>query len=401
MNLLRQTHNLQANEQLLYFTSSSLWADNRHLVFLSDRNGHPNIYLRNMATGEEMALSENHEGFLKSYVYFDGNPYQGLGKASVSLDPVSGAVYYLQGRQVCRVDGSGKIRVLAELPYEQMTAFTHVSADGKRLCVPTTDARALDGDNRLPGRPEYNIDARVQEESLCSYLWVFDTETGTVLLREPVARSWITHVQFSPVDPDLILYNHEWPGDCGIRRMWLFDARGIGEARHLRLRMEGQGRSRADWTCHEMWERDGQAIIYHGQYANGRSYLGRVRPDGSDVREVLVPEGWNAYGHFTVGEPGVLVTDGCFQEPEDAAERNGQWISRVEVDWENGTSRWIPLCRHGSSWDSQDSHPHPIFDHAGERIYFTSDREGKRAIYSTVGRPIILDGKGEQHGFYL
>lgn len=382
MNLLRQTHHPQANEQMLYFTSSSLWADDRHLVFLSDRTGHPNIFLRDQISGEETALSHNTEGYLKSYVYFDGNPYQGLGKASVSLDPLSGVVYYLQGRLVCRAAPSGEVQVLAELPLGQMTAFTHISANGKRLCVPTTDAYALDGDEKLASRPTYNIDERVQAENLTSTLWVFDTDTGEVLVREPVQRGWITHVQFSPADPDLILYNHEWPGDCGIRRMWLFDARREAAERHLRLRTEGQGRSRADWTCHEMWELDGQAIIYHGSYANGRSYLGRVTPDGSNRREVLLPEGWEAYGHFTVGSPGVLVTDGYYQEPEDADQHNGQWISQVDVDWEQGTTRWTPLCRHGSSWDSQDSHPHPIFDHAGRNVYFTSDFEGKRAVYS-------------------
>ena len=39
------------------------------------------------------------------------------------------------------------------------------------------------------------------------------------------------------------------------------------------------------------------------------------------------------------------------------------------------------LARNDSSWDSQDSHPHPIYDHAGKFIYFTSNRSGRRAIY--------------------
>jgi len=84
----------------------------------------------------------------------------------------------------------------------------------------------------------------------------------------------------------LILYNHEWCGDPGIRRMWLWDGH-----RHLRLRPEGDGRSRKDWTCHEMWERDGSAIIYHGGFANGQSYIGRVKPDGSGLVEIGLPKG--------------------------------------------------------------------------------------------------------------
>src|SRR5690606_15347999 len=105
---------------------------------------------------------------------------------------------------------AGNQRIVAEYPDGQMTAFTHVSADGQRLCVPTVDARALEGDERIDGRPAWNIDQRVREENLSSWLRVYDTRTGAVLLEERVPQAWITHVQFSPVDPEVILYNHEW-----------------------------------------------------------------------------------------------------------------------------------------------------------------------------------------------
>jgi hypothetical protein len=365
----------QSNDQLLYFTSTSLLSDDQHLVFLSDRTGCPNIFIRDLAAGTERQLTRNTEGFLKSYVYFDGVPYRGLGRASVSVDPQRGMIYYLQGRQVCVVDTNGTSRVLAELPADQMTAFTHVSGDGKRLCVPTTDARALDGDKLLTGKPKYNIDERVQQENLSSYLRVYDTSSGKELLCERVPKAWITHVQFSPRDPNLILYNHEWPGDCGIRRMWLWDGQ-----RHIRLRNEGDGRKREDWTCHEMWERDGSAIIYHGGYAKGPSYLGRVNPDGSGIVEIALPKEWNRYGHFTVGRPGWLVSDGCYTQAGDP-KGQGAWISALNVDWATRQYKWQPLCLHGSSWKSQDVHPHPIFNHAANAALFTSDKDGKRAVY--------------------
>ena len=43
-----------------------------------------------------------------------------------------------------------------------MTAFTHVSDDGKRLCVPMTDGRCLDFDPETEGsgvdkRPIYDL----------------------------------------------------------------------------------------------------------------------------------------------------------------------------------------------------------------------------------------------------
>ena len=363
------------NNQLLYFTSSSLTADDQHLVFISDRTGSPNLFTRDLTTGKERQLTINTEGVLKSYFYFDGHPYRGFGKGSVSLDAKNGIVYFIQGREIRSVTLRGRQRMLAELPTNQMTAFTHVSSDGTRLCVPTTDARALDGDKILKGKPDYDIDERVRREHLVSYLRVYDTASGTQIACEPVTNAWITHVQFSPTDNRLLLYNHEYCFESGINRMWLWNGK-----KHIGLRTEGDGRSRNDWTCHEMWERDGSAIIYHGSYTNGHSYIGRVRPDGAGSVEIALPASWNRYGHFTVGKPGELVTDGCYVEPGDPKRFGGNWISLVRVDWAAGKCGWMPLCSHGSSWTSQDSHPHPIFNHTAEAVYFTSDAHGKRIV---------------------
>src|SRR5262249_21188662 len=143
------------------------------------------------------------------------------------------------------VDMRGRERTLTELPEDQMTAFAHVSEDGSRLCVPTTDARALEGaadrpsdDEDVPSYyetrdPPYDIDERVQVEGLSSYIRVYDAATGEEMETVPVPRAWIPHVQFCPTDPSLILYNHEYCADPGIRRLWLWDG-----ARHRMLRDE-------------------------------------------------------------------------------------------------------------------------------------------------------------------
>lgn len=409
MEAIRVTDSFDSNDQLLYFTSSSLTSDDKTLIFLSDRTGNPNIFGRNLVTGEEKQLTDNKDGTLKSYVYFCGNEYKGLGKASVSVDSKNGKIYYLQGMNICCTDLFGNIRVLNRLPGDQVTAFTHISEDGKRLCVPTTDARALDTEvlandssgNELEQKlkdspsceldqkekeeiihykPDYDIDERVIKENLSSYLRVYDTETGSEILCEKVQRAWITHVQFSPNDSKLILYNHEWPSDCGIRRMWLWN----GE-KHIRLREENANRSKDDWTCHEMWQANGDNIIYHGKYKNGIAYIGKVGIDGKDNIEISLPEEYQRYGHFTAGNLNEdwLVCDGYYHPSGEVVNENwgGEWISVQKVDWHNKEITWIPLCKHYSFWNSQDSHPHPIFNHGDTSIYYTSNKDGKRAVY--------------------
>lgn len=376
MNPERISSKREANEQLLYFTSSSLVDNDRGLIFLSDRTGSPNLFRRDLISGEEVQLSHNALGHLKSYVYFDGSPYRGIGKASICLHSASGTVYFIDGREIYASDGNKEPRLLARYPEGQMTAFTHVSADGRWLCVPTVDARALEGPLRPDGMPQHNVDQRVRQEGLSSFLRVFCTHTGREVLTERVEGCWITHVQFSPLRSDWILYNHEWPSDCGVRRMWLFDGK-----QHHRLRGEGPGRAREDWVCHEMWERDGRGIIYHGKFAAGDAFIGRIEPHGGDPVEIPLPTGCDRYGHFTVGASGVLVCDGYYEEPGDLPTWGGDWISRLDVDWGERRIGWKPLCRSRSSWKSQDEHPHPIIDHRMRYVYFTSDRDGRRAIY--------------------
>lgn len=399
--------------QLLYFTCSSLAEGDRQVVMISDRTGSPNVIVRDMETGEERILTQNTKGILKSYVYFDGTFNQGLGKASVSLDWERKKVYYIQDDRICSVDFAGTARELNRVPDGRMTAFTHVSADGRLLCVPMTDGRCLDYDPDTEGsgldkRPIYDIDGRVQEENLNSYLCVYDTETGALVYEKTVPKCWITHVQFNPRNPEQIMYNHEWPSfSCGIRRIWLYD-HGTDQLRAIRTEgtdtggnPRGYARRKEDWVCHEMWSDDGKTIIYHGGYADGPAMVGKYDMESGRYWEIALPDDYNAYGHFTMDHQGNLVCDGYFKYPwevkkvrenstdngPDPHKKDAEYICKVIPDWEKGELRWIPLCKHESDWLGQDAHPHPIYSHSGDRIFFNS-RMGKTVnVYCVSSEP--------------
>ena len=396
--------------QLLYFTCSSLSSDDRRLYVISDRDGHPNVYVRDLETGEERRLTDNQAGELKSYVYFAGTQDRGLGKASVCLDSARDLIYYIQDDRICKVGLDARPQVLARVPDGRMTAFTHVSSDGRLLCVPMTDGRILEYDPETEGsgldkRPIYNIDGRVQDEGLSSYLCVYDTQTGALMYEKRVPLCWITHVQFNPADSEIIMYNHEWPvRDCGIRRIWLYDHR---QDTLRRVRTEGAdtlgnpggyARRADDWVCHEMWSDDGGIIIYHGGYAGGPAMVGKYELASGKYWEIALPQDYKAYGHFTMDHRMNLCCDGYFRFPEDVRivrenstdngpdphKKDGEYISRVLPHWEEGRLEWIPLCKHCSDWLGQDAHPHPIYSHRGDAIYFNS-RSGRYVKVYRVG----------------
>ncbi len=369
-----------ANEQLIYFTSSSLSSDDSTLFFISDSGGEYNIWCKNLQTGESKKLSDNKNGVLKSYVYFRGNNYKGIGKASISINSDLKKVYYIQDRDIVETDTNANIRVISTLPLGQMTAFTHISSDGKFLCVPTTDARALEDEDNLPltyngeGKLNFDIDKRVHEENLNSYIRVFNVENGEEVLCEQVNKAWITHVQFSPTDSSKILYNHEWPYySCGSRRMWLYD-----NGEHICIRPDSDKHSKDDWACHEMWTPDGKEVIYHGGYKNGPFFVGKMK-ENMELAEISLDKDYTGYGHFTMGnkDKNLLVTDGYYTDKGD----NGHNIISVVIsDFDKLTLEFKPLCAHNSDWASQDSHPHPIFSHDDKYVYFTSAINGKLKI---------------------
>ena len=82
--------------QLLYFTSTSLTSDGKAIVFIGDDGESHNLYAFDCATGAIRKLTSCRGGYLRSYVYFDGRPYEGFGKASVSLDADNGLAYFIE-----------------------------------------------------------------------------------------------------------------------------------------------------------------------------------------------------------------------------------------------------------------------------------------------------------------
>jgi hypothetical protein len=405
------------NAQHLYFTGATLTADDRHLVFIGDRDrpargpydpdAAVNVFVLDRHDASVRRISANADGVRRSYVYFGGHPGQGLAPGSVALHAPSGTVYYLHGDSIMRASAiDGSVQPIAGIDGGYVTGYGAVSADGSRYALPGIAAGAFQN--------LHAIDRGIRQARLASHVWVFDTATGRLVEDLEVPVGWVTHVQFDPADRETLLLNHEWADDAGEHRLWLRDAAGLRPLRRAEATPDAIPVGPRDYVDHEIWFRDGAFVSYHGTYAPGdhalagRSFIGRLEVATGRIQEVPFPPGFTRYGHFGVGPGGRLVTDGYAEHGpggpgEMAAARSwpgrfdgadapaeddgGTWISQVEVDWDRGEIEWIPVGRHGSSWWSQDAHPHPTFDHGGGEILYTSDRDGFRAIYAVKAWP--------------
>ena len=384
----------QANEQLLYFTTASLTSDDRVLAVLTDRfaGGGTNLAHVDRLTGDIEPLTGISGRGLACYPCFDCED-RGLNKSSPSLHPGIGDLYFVEGqgggrsRVGCVNVHTGQGRMLAELPPGVSCAYTHISADNRRLLLPLTDEKVVAFARTRTRNDE--ISQFFRREALVTTLFEIDTVTGSgrVLWEEP---DWVTHVQYHPTDFDCILFNHEWTWPLGLQRMWLRESPARGPRRLRDVgRLAGRRYTTAhDGVSHEVWMADGTSIIYHGETGVGRGFVGRLVCGRDSMVEVELPaELCASYGHFMPSPSGrAVATDSLALVP--GQDRSSQQISLLDVDWDACTMTVRHLGENGSSWRTQDDHPHPVFAGDGRTIFYTSDRSGKRAVYS-----VLLDGE--------
>ncbi len=359
--------------QHLYFTSFSVTADGRWLTIISDRTGHPNLHAIDRRDGGIRQLSVNTSGLLRSYVYPQGG-LQGLSKASPCLDPLRSRIFYIRDDTVYAVDlNEGGEREICKMPTGWYGAFTHVSPDGMTLCVPCTDPRAFVDEADTQWDQMRKVPGRMEREQLRTRIFLIDVQAGTKRLAAEVPF-WVTHVQFDPGGTGRILFNREGFVEAGDHpphnRIWCLETDGT----YRPLSPEPQG----EWRAHENWAPDGRRIIYHGG-RDEKAFLATRTWEGELIRETSL-DGigfWHATGALDGRRLFVDRPDGFISVVDPAAAEN----------------RVVNICRHDSSVEDQDAHPHPITTPNGKGIIFTSIRSGHCQVYE-VASPSMTNGNG-------
>lgn len=356
------THGASTDHHL-YFTSPSVTVDDRWLVFLSDRSGHPNLFAIDRSDGSISRLTRNEQGLMRSYVYPCGGG-QGLSKASPCLDPHRSRLFYCRGDVLyvlCLSDDHPVEHEICRLPRGQVGAFMHVSPDGRTLCVPRTDERAFIDKTCNQWEQMRAVAPRIARKGLCSFIYLVDVETGE---KHEIARPpfWVTHVQFDPSGTGRIIFNHEGFSDLTdarpFNRIWCLSPSGA----IWPLSPEPSG----EWRAHENWSPDGRSILYHGA-RNGFAFVAARTWKGELIHETGLRgiEFWHATGlpdgrRLVVDRPAGLISI---------------------VDPQGDGTRMTDLCRHDSSVEDQDAHPHPLVTPRGDTVVFTSSRGGSCNIY--------------------
>jgi oligogalacturonide lyase len=145
-----------------------------------------------------------------------------------------------------------------------------------------------------------------------------NTKTGEVktLLR---GTDWYNHIQFSPTDPNLLLFCHEGPWHK-VDRTWIIraDASGLTKIHTRTMNMEIEG--------HEFWGANGRMIWYDLQTPRSQVFwlAGYNVATGERTWYQLERNEWSV--HFNVSPDGKLFAGDGGGPDSVAAPGNGQWI---------------------------------------------------------------------------
>ena len=157
---------------------------------------------------------------------------------------------------------SKRTRLIYVFPQDFRGSVTTLNADE------TTLAGVLAGEEkrtileRYPNKSGYFN--RIFEAKIPHTLFTINVETGELkkLYQE---NAWLNHVQFSPSDPDLLMFCHEGPWHL-VDRIWTIDTktRDVKQIHQRTVEREIAG--------HEFFSRDGKIIWYDLQVPRGVTF---------------------------------------------------------------------------------------------------------------------------------
>lgn len=345
---------MRTNSNHLYFTNNCFFNDGKKLVFVSDRDNCPNLYILDVESGEIEQLTD-----LPEPPYPSGN---GLQLTFVSEK--SETAVFFNGNELSCVDLNTKeSRVIYEVPDGYVKHIVSIGADGKYAytsIIEDVSARRLEA--TLQGTYNCHPHSRIMKIAV-------DGSEAECVFEED---NFIAHVNASPTDPNKLTFCHEGFWEQVDHRLWALDLE-TGEVRKLHPCKAKEA------IGHEYWFADGKRIGYHGildcnrvgptdEELLGMSQLGAVNFDGTEDKSYEFP--FNM-GHIFSRDEKLIVGDG---------DRRGKYLRLWKLG-ESGYEEPRALCLHKCSCKRQECHVHPRITPDGKGVLYTSDESGYNQIY--------------------
>jgi oligogalacturonide lyase len=153
--------------------------------------------------------------------------------------------------------------------------------------------------------------------------------------------AWLNHPQFSPTDPNLLLYCHEgaWHE---VDRIWTIRADGSRQRLMHRRTMD------MEIAGHEFWSYDGKTIWFDLQTPRSKEFwlAGVSLETGKEIRYKLERDWWSI--HYNVSRDGKLFAGDGGDPGQVAFAKDGAWINlfRPQPDGSITRERLVNMSKH-------------------------------------------------------
>ncbi len=208
------------------------------------------------------------------------------------------------------------------------------------------------------------------EAKLPHTLFTINIETGKLeFIHSDTA--WINHIQFSPADPEMLMFCHEGPWHL-LDRIWLINIEekkpGLMHKRTVYREISG----------HEFFSRDGKTIWFDLQIPRGETfYLAAADVEtGNEKKYGLKRDEWSI--HFNISPDQKIFAGDGGDSTQVARAKDGQWIY---IFYPMGDSlkseRLVNMIHH-----NYDLEPNVHFSPDGKWVIFRANFEGSSQVYA-------------------
>lgn len=285
------------------------------------------------------------------------------------VSSVNNEAYYQVKDSVFGVNiATGKERLIFVFPEDFKANITTVNANGTLLAgaYATPAEKAIS--KKYPEKHDYFN--RIYESRLPRTLFTVDIKTG-MLNKIFTDSAWLNHVQFSPTDPQLLMFCHEGPWHK-VDRIWTMNvvkkqSPALIHKRTMDMEIAG----------HEWFSSDGKYIWYDLQLPRGKDFYvgGTELATGKEIKYHLSRNEWSV--HYTSSwDQQNFAGDGG--GPGSVAKApDGQWIYYFTPEGDHfKAEKLVNMKRHNYQLE-----PNVHFSPDGKWIIFRANFEGHADMY--------------------